>query len=123
MTLTDAPPALADEDLARLRSGDHAGGDHDGHLDAPPPAEPTDPVAEGSPWRDRFHAPTRSGWITITIAALAAVLYTWGLGEAGVANSYYTAAVKSMSESWKAFFYGSLDTGSFITVDKPPAAL
>ena len=40
-----------------------------------------------------------------------------------MANSYYAAAVKSGSVSWKAFFFGSLDPGSFITVDKPPAAL
>ena len=124
MTLTDASPALADEDLDRLHGGaDPAGTPGDGHVDVPPPAEPTPPTADGSPWRDRFHAPTRSGWITIAIALLAAGLYTWGLGEAGVANSYYTAAVRSMSESWKAFFYGSIDSGSFITVDKPPAAL
>ena len=38
-------------------------------------------------------------------------------------NSFYAAAVKSGTESWKAFFFGSLDPGSFITVDKPPAAL
>jgi 4-amino-4-deoxy-L-arabinose transferase-like glycosyltransferase len=31
--------------------------------------------------------------------------------------------VRSASVSWKAFFFGSLDPGSFITVDKPPAAL
>lgn len=121
MTLTDAPPALTDEELDRIRGAADAG-DHE-HLDVPPPSEPAPPTAQGSPWRDRVHAPTRSGWITLAIAALAAVLTTWGLGEAGVANSYYTAAVKSMSESWKAFFYGSIDAGSFITVDKPPAAL
>ncbi len=38
-------------------------------------------------------------------------------------NTFYAAAVKSGTESWKAFFFGSLDPGSFITVDKPPAAL
>ncbi len=40
-----------------------------------------------------------------------------------MANSYYAAAVKSASLSWKAFLFGSLDPGSFITVDKPPAAI
>jgi len=38
-------------------------------------------------------------------------------------NSYYAAAIKSGSVSWKAFFFGSLDPGSFITVDKLPASL
>jgi 4-amino-4-deoxy-L-arabinose transferase-like glycosyltransferase len=37
-------------------------------------------------------------------------------------NSYYAAAVKSATVSWKAFLFGSLDPGSFITVDKPPFA-
>ncbi len=27
------------------------------------------------------------------------------------------------TKSWKAFFFGSLDSSSFITVDKPPASL
>ncbi len=67
--------------------------------------------------------PTRSGWITTAIAALTAVLYTWSLSSVGEANSYYTAAVKSATVSWKAFFFGSIDPGNFITVDKPPAAL
>ncbi|SNT49415.1 4-amino-4-deoxy-L-arabinose transferase [Actinomadura meyerae] len=53
----------------------------------------------------------------------AAALYAWGLGESGHANAYYSAAVKSGTQSWKAFFFGSLDAGSYITVDKPPMAL
>ncbi|MFC4907464.1 glycosyltransferase family 39 protein [Actinomadura gamaensis] len=56
------------------------------------------------------------------ILALAAVLYGWGLSKSGDANAYYSAAVKSGTQSWKAFFFGSLDAGSFITVDKPPMA-
>ena len=54
---------------------------------------------------------------------MTAVLYTWGLSRDGMANSYYAAAVRSGATSWKAFFFGALDPGSFITVDKPPAAL
>jgi 4-amino-4-deoxy-L-arabinose transferase-like glycosyltransferase len=57
------------------------------------------------------------------IAILALVLYTWSLSRNGMANSYYAAAVKSATISWKAFFFGSLDPGSFITVDKPPLAI
>jgi 4-amino-4-deoxy-L-arabinose transferase-like glycosyltransferase len=73
--------------------------------------------------RRSLPAPTRSGWITAAIAALTAVLYTWSLStNVGNANSYYTAAVKSATVSWKAFFFGSIDPGNFITVDKPPAA-
>jgi 4-amino-4-deoxy-L-arabinose transferase-like glycosyltransferase len=57
------------------------------------------------------------------VVALAAVLCLWDLTISGYANAYYAAAVKSASESWKAMFFGSLDPGSFITVDKPPLSL
>jgi 4-amino-4-deoxy-L-arabinose transferase-like glycosyltransferase len=57
------------------------------------------------------------------IFGLAALLYSWDLARVGMGNTFYAAAVKSGTESWKAFFFGSLDPGSFITVDKPPAAL
>ncbi len=56
------------------------------------------------------------------LLVLAAVLYSWNLSRNGDANSFYAAAVLSGTESWKAFFYGSLDSASFITVDKPPFA-
>ena len=70
----------------------------------------------------RWRTPSRSGWIVTAIGALAAVLYTWSLAAVGYGNSYYAAAVKSASVSWKALFFGSIDPGSFITVDKSPAA-
>jgi 4-amino-4-deoxy-L-arabinose transferase-like glycosyltransferase len=69
----------------------------------------------------------RSGaWVRPALAGvlvLTAVLYVWDLGRNGNANSYYSAAVLAGTQSWKAFFFGAFDAGSFITVDKPPAAL
>src|SRR3954463_9206650 len=59
----------------------------------------------------------------IGVVALAAVLCLWDLTISGYANSYYAAAARAGSESWKAWFFGSLDPGSFITVDKPPLSL
>src|SRR4051794_35572680 len=56
------------------------------------------------------------------VLALAAVLVGWGLTRSGMSNTYYAAAVKSATVSWKALFFGSIDPGSFITVDKPPLA-
>src|SRR5690242_268163 len=53
----------------------------------------------------------------LALAALAAVLYGWNIGHAGYAP-LYSQAVKSMSISWKAFFYGALDPGATITIDK-----
>ena len=52
-----------------------------------------------------------------------AVAYLWGLGRAGWANSFYSAAVQAGTESWKAMFFGSSDAANSITVDKPPASL
>src|SRR5690349_18149603 len=57
------------------------------------------------------------------VLALTAFLCLWNLSSGGDSNTYYAAAVKSASESWKALFFGSLDPGSFITVDKPPLAI
>ncbi|WP_050180052.1 ArnT family glycosyltransferase [Domibacillus robiginosus] len=60
-------------------------------------------------------------WLAV-ILALSAVLNFYKIGVSG-SNSYYTAAVESMTTNWKSFFYASLDSGNFITVDKPPVAL
>jgi 4-amino-4-deoxy-L-arabinose transferase-like glycosyltransferase len=91
----------------------------------------TSPAAEPErPARGRFKrlvlgAPTDPRWARPALWAilvLAAILYSWDLSRNGDANAFYAAAVLSGTESWKAFFYGSLDSASFITVDKPPFA-
>jgi 4-amino-4-deoxy-L-arabinose transferase-like glycosyltransferase len=60
--------------------------------------------------------------VLLAILVLAAVLYSWNLSASSL-NSFYSAAVLSGTQSWKAWFFGSLDAGNFITVDKPPFAL
>ena len=65
-------------------------------------------------------------WVRPALAGLllaTALLYLWGLGASGWANSFYSAAVQAGSVSWKAFFYGSSDAANSITVDKTPASL
>jgi 4-amino-4-deoxy-L-arabinose transferase-like glycosyltransferase len=52
-----------------------------------------------------------------------ALLYLWGLGATGYANTFYSAAVQAGATSWKAFFFGSSDAANSIMVDKPPASL
>ncbi|WP_019930431.1 glycosyltransferase family 39 protein [Nocardia sp. BMG111209] len=52
-----------------------------------------------------------------------AVAYFWKLTAAGWANEFYAAAVQSGARSWKAFFFGSLDPGNIVTVDKTPLSL
>jgi 4-amino-4-deoxy-L-arabinose transferase-like glycosyltransferase len=68
----------------------------------------------------------RPWWAIAGLAAITALtlgLYTWALSRNGMGNSYYATAVKSASVSWKAFLFGSLDPGSFITIDKPPVSI
>ena len=87
------------------------------------------PAAAGARGRLRALVRGRTGdppWIRpalVLVLAVAAVLSLWGLTRSGYSNEYYAAAVKSASESWTAWFFGSLDPGSFITVDKPPLSL
>ena len=57
------------------------------------------------------------------ILLLSAFLEVYLLWQNGYGNSYYAAAVKSMTESWHNFFFVSFDPGGFISVDKPPLAL
>ncbi|HKN53319.1 MAG TPA: glycosyltransferase family 39 protein, partial [Amycolatopsis sp.] len=74
--------------------------------------------------RTESHAPPR--WVRPAVFALlaaTAVLYFWDLTASGYGNSFYAAAVQSGTQSWKAWLFGSLDSGNVITVDKPPAAL
>ena len=59
----------------------------------------------------------------VGLLAATAVAYLWNLTASGDANSFYAAAVQAGTKSWKAFFFGSLDSSNFITVDKPPASL
>ncbi len=66
------------------------------------------------------------GWARpalLGLLAVTAALYFYNLTASGYANSFYSAAAQAGTVSWKAFFFGSLDAGNSITVDKPPAAL
>ena len=68
----------------------------------------------------------RARWERPALVALlvgTGVLYLWGLGASGWANSFYSAAAQAGSESWKAFFFGSSDAANSITVDKTPLSL
>jgi 4-amino-4-deoxy-L-arabinose transferase-like glycosyltransferase len=81
----------------------------------------------GSQLQERLAAWARTRWLAWSLFAglvlLALGLNTWGLSRAGYGDTYYAAAVRSMTMSWKNFFFGAFDPGGFITVDKPPAFL
>ncbi len=57
------------------------------------------------------------------LLSLTAVLNLWALSRNGWANTYYSAAVRSMSSSWHDFLFGAMDRAGVMTVDKPPLAL
>jgi 4-amino-4-deoxy-L-arabinose transferase-like glycosyltransferase len=59
----------------------------------------------------------------LAVVGIAGVLNLWGLSLNGWANTYYSAAVRSMSTSWHDFLFASLDKTGLMTVDKPPLSL
>jgi 4-amino-4-deoxy-L-arabinose transferase-like glycosyltransferase len=68
-------------------------------------------------WRSPQDQPPWARPALLAIAAAAAVLYARNITQAGLAP-FYSVAVKSMSVSWKAFFYGAFDPQATITIDK-----
>src|SRR3954466_3572684 len=94
------------------------------------PPSPTTPAgATGEPgrfsrlWRGPESDPSWGRPGLMGLLAATAVLLFWGLTASGWSNAFYSAAVQAGSASWKAFFFGSSDAASSITVDKPPASL
>ncbi len=79
-----------------------------------PPADEDQLPASARPrrrwevWRSPDDQPAWARPALLGVAAAAAVLYAWNITRAGYAP-FYSVAVKSMSESWKAFFYGAFD--------------
>ncbi|QUQ69284.1 ArnT family glycosyltransferase [Kutzneria sp. CA-103260] len=86
------------------------------------PSPPQDPVSEDRAnrwvfWRSPAGQPRWARPALLGIALVAAVLYAWNLPLVDTAPLYRDAA-RSMSESWKAFFYGAVDPQATYTLDK-----
>ncbi|MCV7420929.1 glycosyltransferase family 39 protein [Mycobacterium yunnanensis] len=62
-------------------------------------------------------------WGLALLLVGTAALYLPNLSASGYGNAFYAAAAEAGARSWSAWFWGSLDAGDFITVDKPPASL
>ncbi|MFJ9359969.1 ArnT family glycosyltransferase [Streptomyces mirabilis] len=96
-----------------------------------PVAPPTAAPRSGEPKQPFFHRvwrgrPEDPRWVRPAFLALlvaTGLLYLYNLSASGYANSFYSAAAQAGSQSWKALFFGSLDSANAITVDKPPASL
>ncbi|MEU2342213.1 glycosyltransferase family 39 protein [Streptomyces sp. NPDC013082] len=103
---------------------------HADHVEARPdtPGAPAHAAGSREPLvrRVRRGRPEDPRWARPAFLAMLLVIalaYLWNLSASGYANSFYSAAVQAGSQSWKAFFFGSLDSANAITVDKPPATL
>ncbi len=58
----------------------------------------------------------------LAIVLLAALLRLWAI-DAVPGNTFYDAAVRSMARSWHNFFFGALEPGGSVSIDKPPVDL
>ncbi len=85
------------------------------------PPQPASPPSRHR--RTRRFSLNRDTALLAALLAAAAVLYLWDLTASGYANTFYAAAAQAGSKDWTAWFFGSLDSENFITVDKPPASL
>ncbi|MEV5299088.1 ArnT family glycosyltransferase [Amycolatopsis methanolica] len=87
----------------------------------------SDPARLGPvPAAARTRTAGRPPWGRPSVAVLlvaTAALYLWNLSASGYANDFYAMAVQAGTKNWEALFFGSLDPGNVITVDKPPASL
>ncbi len=83
-----------------------------------PPSHARQPSRQDTWWYRRRHLLG-----LLVLLASTATLYLWNLTASGYANTFYAAAVQAGTKDWTAWFFGSLDSENFITVDKPPAAL
>jgi 4-amino-4-deoxy-L-arabinose transferase-like glycosyltransferase len=59
----------------------------------------------------------------VSIMIFSAALHLWNISSIGDSNTYYTAAVESMTQSWHNFFYAAAEPGGSVSVDKPPLGL
>lgn len=73
-----------------------------------------------------MHDRPRIRWQSYALAAillLSAFMHFYALEKEGYSNPYYSAAVSGMLKNASAFFYGSFDSGLYVTVDKPALGL
>lgn len=69
-------------------------------------------------FKERWHV------IALTLIAILSFWFNfYAISKTGYGNAYYAAAIKSMSQSFKNFFFVSFDPAGMVSVDKPPLAL
>ncbi|MGW4488623.1 glycosyltransferase family 39 protein [Amycolatopsis sp. NPDC004368] len=83
-------------------------------------------TASGPTTVDPPTPPAGPRWVRPAVAVLllaTAALYVTDVAISGWGNDFYAMAVQAGTESWQAWFFGSLDPGNVVTVDKPPFSL
>jgi 4-amino-4-deoxy-L-arabinose transferase-like glycosyltransferase len=73
-------------------------------------------------WRSPVDQPRWARPALLVTAAVATFAYAWGNTSVNI-ETYYGAAVRSMSESWHNFFFASFDPWGTVTIDKLPGGL
>jgi 4-amino-4-deoxy-L-arabinose transferase-like glycosyltransferase len=66
---------------------------------------------------------TPANLIVLILMGLFLILHLINIDAIGDGNLYYTAAVKSMLQSWDNFFFAAAEPGGSVSVDKPPLGL
>ena len=72
-------------------------------------------------WRSPDDQPQWARPALLTVAALSALAYGWGM-NGDVLETFYGGAVRSMSQNWHNFFFGAFDPWGTVSVDKLPGA-
>ena len=72
-------------------------------------------------WRSPDDQPRWARPALLTVAALAALAYAWGM-NGDTLETFYAGAVRSMSENWHNFFFAAFDPWGTVSVDKLPGA-
>lgn len=68
----------------------------------------------------------REAWPLVALGAivsLAGFLRFYDLASLGYVNTYYTAGVTAMLQSWHNFFFVAAEPGGSVSIDKPPVGL
>ena len=71
-------------------------------------------------WRSPEDQPGWARPLLLVVVAVAALVRSWRAGP--YLETYYAAAVRSMSMSWHNFFFASFDPAGTVTLDKLPGA-
>ena len=76
-------------------------------------------------WLDKkmFWRFTPANLMVLILMGIFLGLHLINIDAIGDGNLYYTAAVKSMLQSWDNFFFAAAEPGGSVTVDKPPLGL